>query len=431
MPAVPSFVAMRNGARRSAAAPFAERLPTAVVTARKRHRWFAFLRTAHYEAASMRAVWVASMMLAFACSTPAVPGPGGDVPQDASVLEHDASVPDAGAPDSGSPDAGEPDAGPADAGAADAGAADAGLSWAQRCKRDLGSLQVPDYLQFNPRFAEGHCDGTNAQDIAGIERVVFLGDSVTVGTPPTLSADYYRALLAGRLATRFGLTAPDPLWRLSNALTGQSALKTSGDFSSCAEWGARIDDLLGGDRQLESCFGAVEAKRTLVVMTLGGNDFAAWAKEGMAGTSKQDILVKVDAAMAQLSAALDWLKDPVRFPNGSAIVLSDVYEYTDGTRDTQACPTASLAGYTKAWPDGVEVFARLNEGVVRAAVQHGIDVVFMAQGFCGHGFKRDDPAAPCYLGPNTPGWFDPATCVHPNTAGHLQLAGMFERVIAE
>jgi hypothetical protein len=46
-----------------------------------------------------------------------------------------------------------------------------------------GALVI-DYEQFDPIIGS-HCKGTNHQDIIDIERVVFLGDSVTVGTPPT------------------------------------------------------------------------------------------------------------------------------------------------------------------------------------------------------------------------------------------------------
>ncbi|MBL8974770.1 MAG: hypothetical protein JNK56_29510, partial [Myxococcales bacterium] len=51
---------------------------------------------------------------------------------------------------------------------------------------------VIDYAQFDPIIGS-HCKGTNHQDITDIERVVFLGDSVTVGTPPTQGKDFYRS----------------------------------------------------------------------------------------------------------------------------------------------------------------------------------------------------------------------------------------------
>ncbi|MEQ9323824.1 MAG: hypothetical protein RIF41_31965, partial [Polyangiaceae bacterium] len=43
----------------------------------------------------------------------------------------------------------------------------------------------PDYDQFMP-VVDSHCLGTDHQDITNVEHVVFLGDSVTVSTPPQL-----------------------------------------------------------------------------------------------------------------------------------------------------------------------------------------------------------------------------------------------------
>ncbi|NJK32083.1 MAG: hypothetical protein HC927_06510 [Deltaproteobacteria bacterium] len=46
-----------------------------------------------------------------------------------------------------------------------------------------GENPGPDYTGLDV-IVGSHCLGTNHQDITDIERVVFLGDSVTVGTPP-------------------------------------------------------------------------------------------------------------------------------------------------------------------------------------------------------------------------------------------------------
>ena len=55
-------------------------------------------------------------------------------------------------------------------------------------------LVYVNYEQFNP-VINSTCSGTNHQDIQGVERVVFLGDSITVGTFPTPSNQVYRFLL--------------------------------------------------------------------------------------------------------------------------------------------------------------------------------------------------------------------------------------------
>src|SRR3972149_5478262 len=81
----------------------------------------------------------------------------------------------------------------------------AGRGIRERCFPDLGdaALGVPDYDQFRP-VVGSHCAGTNHQDITDVERVVFLGDSITQGTPPTPASGYYRNLLAESLRARFG-----------------------------------------------------------------------------------------------------------------------------------------------------------------------------------------------------------------------------------
>ena len=73
----------------------------------------------------------------------------------------------------------------------------------------------PQYAQFNPIIGS-HCGGTNHQDITGIERVVFVGDSVTVGTPPQDPLTYYRYVLALEIAERFNLEPPDWTWAQVN-----------------------------------------------------------------------------------------------------------------------------------------------------------------------------------------------------------------------
>src|SRR5687768_18186447 len=47
------------------------------------------------------------------------------------------------------------------------------------------------------------CSGTNHQDIKDVEKLVFLGDSVTVGTPPTTPNDFYRMRLEKELKKKF------------------------------------------------------------------------------------------------------------------------------------------------------------------------------------------------------------------------------------
>jgi len=334
---------------------------------------------------------------------------GGEQPGDGGASDA-SSPPDAGVPDGGVADTGTIDAGQNDAGGTtDTGAqADGGLT-ASKCweHKSCPTCVGPDYDQFNPIIGS-HCMGTNHQDIAGIEKVVFLGDSVTVGTPPTYSKGY-RFTLGKMLQDKFG--------QIEN--------------KSCAEWGARTDDLLKpSNQQIINCFPNLpEQKRTLVVMTVGGNDMFAWQKKNAEGATVEEIMVMVETAITDLRDAIAWLLDPSRFPNGIYIMFGNNYEYSDGTGDLLSCPTARLAGVTENWPEGAGPVIYFNEQYMKAAVDFKIDMIFMLENFCGHGFHYDDPTTQCYE-PGAELWFD-ITCIHPNPTGHEVIANMFMAVVNE
>lgn len=296
-----------------------------------------------------------------------------------------------------------------------------------------GALTI-DYAQFNPTIGS-HCKGTNHQDIIDIERVVFLGDSVTVGTPPTQGKDFYRSELADVLVDRFGLTPPNDLWKQVNPIDGVALVKSSGDFSSCAKWGARTDDFIVSNDQILDCFPEVlRDKRTLVVVTMGGNDLASIAKKGANGTPYEQVLAEAEAFIALMREAVHWfIDDPERFPNGVFVVFANVYEFTDGTGDLMSCPAAGLGGFDKPWED-VEALRNLvlwiDEQYMDIAVETQTDMIFMLEAFCGRGFKAGDPSAPCYRGPGTKTAFD-LTCIHPTPGGHDLITDLFTAVIDE
>ena len=310
---------------------------------------------------------------------------------------------------------------------------DAGGGIGPRCFADIWDPATagPNYDQFNP-VVGNHCQGTNHQQITGIERVVFVGDSVTVGTPPTASGDFYRSRLANLLATEFNLEPPGYLWRTANALNGVAGEMFSGDFASCAKWGARTDDLAQDNSQLETCMPLAERnKKTLVVLTIGGNDIAALQKDGRERTYEQNFQ-EVAQFVDLLRQAIHWVKMPGRFPGGVSVVFGNMYEFTDGTGDTASCGTASLGGFTP-W-ENQEDLERLvvwaNEQFMQIAVETQSDMIFMLENFCGHGYKNEDPTGRCYRGPNTERWFD-LTCIHPNPRGHEVIADMMMQVVRE
>lgn len=266
------------------------------------------------------------------------------------------------------------------------------------------TVPFPDYDRFGP-VINASCTGTRHQSIRDVQKVVFLGDSITVGTPPTAPSDYYRTRLEAKLRGAFGADI---------------------EVASCAKFGARTDDLLGGDAQIAQCFpGGNEPKKTLVLFTAGGNDIANWAKDGI---SAADAISKADVAVKALRDAVVWLKDPAHFPAGSFVVFANAYEYTDGTGKVTSCPAASLSGFNKDWPQGIPAVTHFLEEYMKVAVDTKTDMMFLFEQFCGHGYRNDDPTAPCYRGPGAERWFD-VTCYHPNGTGHGKIADAFFSVV--
>ncbi|MCA9718213.1 MAG: SGNH/GDSL hydrolase family protein [Myxococcales bacterium] len=291
----------------------------------------------------------------------------------------------------------------------------------------------PDYDQFELKLGS-HCKGTNHQEIEGVERVVFLGDSVTVGSPPTEYTDFYRTRLANSLAARFGLQPPSIQWQYLDLGDGMSAQQESGAFASCAKWGARTDDVVPASEQVANCFPEDKrALKTLVVMTIGGNDLSAIIQDGIEGVPLDMLWEDVELFIDYMRETIEWLSDPQQFPNGVYVVFANVYEFTDGTGELTACPAAASAGFDMPWedPDAMnEIAVHANEQFVSIAGETGTDVIFMFEHFCGHGYKADDPAAPCYRGPGSENWFD-LTCIHPNPTGHAAIEDLFLAVIDE
>ncbi len=291
---------------------------------------------------------------------------------------------------------------------------------------------APDYDVYSPVVAS-HCQGTNHQDILGVERVVFLGDSVAVGTPPTPTDEFYRSLVAEDLSVQFGLEPPSLLWEWYDLINGTTLIQESGDFASCARWGARTDDLMEDSDQVLSCLPEEERdKTTLVVISMGGNDLSSLTSGFIDGVPTADLWLETYAFMQKMRDAVAWITEPGRFPNGVYVIFSNLYEFTDATGDVTSCPLAELAGFSDAVTDPAlsEMVVWAMEEFMHIAVDTGTDMLFLLETFCGHGFNYDDPEGRCYRGADAELWFD-LTCIHPNPTGHAKMAEMVMNVVNE
>ena len=304
------------------------------------------------------------------------------------------------------------------------------------CFAQSGLTQTVDSQYAGLDISVGeHCYGTNQQDITDVEQVVFLGDSITVGTLPTPTNDFYRVQLAEQLANTFGLEKADEetweAWKKVNHANGTTTLKTAGDFSSCAGFSSRTSDLMYGAQQIEQCLPEeARQKRTLVVLTTGGIDMRTIAEQSIMGAAFDESLAMVDEAIAHLQEAINFIKDPENFPNGAYVVFANLYEYTDGTGDLGSCENAGNGpnGAGLEWPYFQAIYSYWQQEAMKAARETGADMIFLYEHFCGHGFNRNNPNSVCFAGEDAEPWFD-MTCIHPNALGHGQIAEMFYETI--
>ena len=247
-----------------------------------------------------------------------------------------------------------------------------------------------------------HCSGTDQQDISQVERVVFLGDSITAGSGAS-STTHYRALLGDKLEAQFGADI---------------------QIDNCSNGGAVNADLL--DNQIPECFPEAEESNTLVIITSGGNDIVRTA------INKPDFetgKTAVDDLVADMEDALDYFADDSNFPGGVSVVYANVYEYTDATGNLDSCSLAAVAGLTGQWDEGIDIYGYLESEYMRLAVERGFDVLFLEEMFCGHGWNREDSDGPCYEDRGEL-WMS-SDCIRPNEAGHAAIADGFMSVVSE
>src|SRR5690606_33279344 len=252
---------------------------------------------------------------------------------------------------------------------------------------------------------------------------------------------FWRNRLAEWLATRFNLDKGGiiewGLWKSYDPVNGWGADKFAGDFSNCSKWGARTDDFLMGGDQIPECFPSTPVmEKTLVVFTMGGNDIANITEYGADTNDVMGAWDRATETVQYLEEAIVWLTDPANFPNGVYVIFANPFEFTDGTGDVDRCPAAGFAGLGD-WqePEQLEAIVTwILEEYMRIAVENDVDLVWMLEHFCGHGYVAAGPGAittnRCYRGPGTPLWFD-ETCIHPNDLGHGAIYDMFRAVVEE
>lgn len=259
---------------------------------------------------------------------------------------------------------------------------------------------IPDGVSDVPDGEAGVADrlGTNNQDITGVERVIFLGDSITA--TPYLTQPWSDRIRPS-LRTQFGDTV---------------------EILNYAVGGARTEHVR--DEQIPR-IDTSSTKKTLVMFTIGGNDALQVIGEDVAAS-----LAHMTAKIENLRDILEWLADPAHFPGGVYVVFANLYDPTDGEGDFTHCGIG--AAYSD-WPAVDELATTVNGWYRDLADEFGFDVLDAHELFLGHGWNSNDAASPYYCHACDPAcpcarWLD-FTCIHPNSDGHTALADFFFQIV--
>ncbi|HXU73902.1 MAG TPA: SGNH/GDSL hydrolase family protein [Polyangia bacterium] len=142
----------------------------------------------------------------------------------------------------------------------------------------------------------------------------------------------------------------------------------------------------------------------LVTVTIGGNDLNGHAVKAIGGI---DATVRGEFG-THLDAELGELMTPGRLGSGKVyLVVANIYDFTDGMGDFATVKCGPGANVTATMDQ--MVFGGWNGVAATSIGKAGGTLYDMHANFMGHGYNNTDM---------TQVWYDAASCIHPNAAGH-------------
>ncbi len=239
-------------------------------------------------------------------------------------------------------------------------------------------------------------------------RLIFLGDSITIGEGASPYSNSYPALLQDNNDGEWPDHGDADLATLYPGITEVYDVSRGGAVTADVN-NTQIPDL-------ESQLTLPAAGETIVVMTIGGND----AQGALNPFADPDAIR--DTALANFEDTVAWFQDPANFPDGAYIYATNVYEPSDGVGQVDACFFGF--DYTAQLPTLDEV----NDGMYDLAVDLGFSSVDMHGHFLGHGFNNKDATNVNYHPNDHTRWLDD-DCIHPNNRGHHEIRRLFHAAI--
>lgn len=255
--------------------------------------------------------------------------------------------------------------------------------------------------------------GLAAQTLA----VIGFGDSVTVGYCASAGHSYVSLLIANDDASYPDFAGRDLRHRFAAVSLKNIAVNGS---SSCDHGPATIHQALST--------AGLTADRTVVLITLGGNDLihpyycqprecaAFCATVAQATPWAARFKDRVAAQIAALRAEA---------PGVVTVLLANIYDPTDGVGDIQNAPGPTQL---PAWPEGEQVLALYNQTLSQVAQENGATLVDMRSTMLGHGIHWNDSANPHH--PANPAYWYCSNLEDPNDVGYQAIRAAFWQALA-
>lgn len=234
---------------------------------------------------------------------------------------------------------------------------------------------------------------------AAVDRIVFLGDSITAGYGIDNRANRYTSLLEQNNDTRWAEFIGDDL----------TARYGPVEVVDVSRSGAQTPDLT--ERQIPD----LEAQGpfpgpTAVFITIGGNDLV----NGLtAPGGPSSVPPRVEA---NIRAAVDELK--ALFPDGASILITNIYEPTDGEGQTNECFFGLRVDAAEPALDDA------NGRTLALAQEQGFAWVDLRAHFKGHGFNHGRETIDAYDAADPTLWLQD-DCIHPTARGHHEIRRLF------
>lgn len=260
-------------------------------------------------------------------------------------------------------------------------------------------------------------DGAALADMVGpapglpsnVTLYVNVGDSLAVGYPSS-SANAYKGLLMQNDDTTY------PTWKGKDLKTRYPKIT----LSDQAAFGALSSQLPAQT----AAVGGNPAGDTLVIISVGGNDFAGAIIQLSLNANAGTTLAK--QVTASIDKALVSFADKTKYPGKVAVVLMTFHDPTDGagkipavTGLTGFCQMIQLAG-PLVGPTVIKAMGLFNQELKTWAQAKGVMIADNHAHALGHGWNYNDKTNKNYNSKDPTLWFY-TDCLHANDRGNHEM----------